>query len=55
MASVIDPVCGMQVDEKSAPAQVNYAGKTYYFCSKECAQMFKAAPTKYVEAPVGKQ
>ena len=48
-----DPVCGMQVDEKSAPAQTTYAGKTYYFCSKECEQKFTANPMKYVGAPVG--
>jgi Cu+-exporting ATPase len=44
-----DPVCGMSVDEKSAAAQTNYKGKTYYFCSKECKNTFDANPEKYVQ------
>jgi YHS domain-containing protein len=44
-----DPVCGMSVDEKSAPAQTNYRGKTYYFCSKECKASFDADPAKYTK------
>ncbi len=28
-----DPVCGMEVDEKTAPAKSEHMGKTYYFCS----------------------
>ena len=46
-----DPVCGMQVDEKSAPAKATYDGKTYYFCSKDCEEKFTAHPMKYVGAP----
>jgi Cu+-exporting ATPase len=44
-----DPVCGMQIDEKTAPAKANWAGKTYYFCSQSCADEFKKNPTKYVK------
>jgi YHS domain-containing protein len=29
---VIDPVCGREIDEKTAPATSTYMGKTYYFC-----------------------
>jgi len=28
-----DPVCGMEVDEKKAPAKSQHIGKTYYFCA----------------------
>ena len=28
-----DPVCGMEVDEKTAAAQYEYKGKIYYFCA----------------------
>jgi Cu+-exporting ATPase len=45
----IDPVCGMSVDEKSAAAQTNYKGTTYYFCSKDCKATFDAQPEKYVK------
>ena len=29
----IDPVCGMEVDPKTAAGKSNYLGKAYYFCS----------------------
>lgn len=32
----IDPVCKMEVDEKSAAATSEYQGKTYYFCAPGC-------------------
>ncbi len=40
---VKDPVCGMEVDEKSAPAKSLYMGKAYYFCSLDCKRIFDAA------------
>jgi Cu+-exporting ATPase len=46
-----DPVCGMQVDEKTAPAKTSHAGKTYYFCSEACADEFRKNPTKYTKTP----
>ncbi len=42
-----DPVCGMNVDEKKAPAQSQYNGQTYYFCSTECKQTFDKNPQQY--------
>ena len=42
-----DPVCGMSLDEKSAPVQTTYAGQKYYFCSNDCFQKFNANPKKY--------
>ncbi len=44
-----DPVCGMEVDEKKAPAKSEYIGKTYYFCSLGCKRAFDANPAKYVK------
>ncbi len=37
-----DPVCGMEVDEKSAAAKSEHMGKTYYFCSPGCKKTFDA-------------
>ena len=48
-----DPVCGMMVDEKAAPASTKYAGKTIYFCSTECKDQFYQNPEVYV-AETGK-
>ncbi len=44
-----DPVCGMEVDEKSAPAKSEYMGKTYYFCAPGCKKAFDDNPAKYIE------
>jgi len=48
MATVKDPVCGMEIDPKSAVATEEYQGETYYFCSDSCHEKFKAEPEKYV-------
>jgi YHS domain-containing protein len=49
----IDPVCGMQVDEKSAAATYEYQGKTYYFCAPGCKAAFVKEPEKYLHASTG--
>jgi len=45
-----DVVCGMQVDPAKAAASSQYAGKTYYFCSKGCKAKFDADPGRYLPA-----
>jgi YHS domain-containing protein len=47
----IDPVCGMEVDEKTAADQSTYENKTYYFCSKDCKTTFDADPEEYASEP----
>jgi YHS domain-containing protein len=48
-AQVVDPVCRMKVDNpKTAPTSV-YAGKTYYFCSKEDKAKFDKNPAAYLK------
>jgi Cu+-exporting ATPase len=46
-----DPVCGMMVDPKKAAGEVEHAGKTYFFCSKRCAERFTKEPEKFLAAP----
>jgi P-type Cu+ transporter len=46
-----DPVCGMTVDPEKAAAKVEHAGKTYYFCSKSCAERFSHEPERFLNAP----
>ena len=48
-----DPVCGMTVDEKKAPAKSDYKGNTYYFCSVACKKAFDQNPAKYTEGSRG--
>src|SRR5437667_911468 len=45
-----DPVCGMTVAPEKAAGEVAHAGKTYYFCSKRCAERFSGAPKKFLAA-----
>jgi YHS domain-containing protein len=47
----VDPVCRMYVNEKEARKAgrtARVAGKTYYFCSRECLDTFSGNPGKYV-------
>ncbi len=45
----IDPVCGMEVDERRSKATSEYKGKTFYFCSQECREEFEADQESYLE------
>jgi YHS domain-containing protein len=42
-----DPVCGKTVRTDRAKPSV-YAGNVYYFCSRECREVFEAAPNLYL-------
>lgn len=46
-----DPVCGMAVDPAKAAGNFEHKGKTYYFCSKRCAERFAQGPEKFLAAP----
>jgi YHS domain-containing protein len=45
-----DPVCGMDVDERTAAATAEYQGRTYSFCASGCKKAFAREPEKYVRA-----
>jgi len=42
-----DPICGMDVDVKTAQYESEYGGKTYYFCAASCKSTFDKEPEKY--------
>jgi len=44
----IDPVCKMEVDEKTAKFKSEYKGKTYYFCAPGCKKEFDDNHEKYI-------
>jgi Cu+-exporting ATPase len=44
----IDPVCGMEIDERSATDKVTHQGETFYFCSSECKTEFESSPEDYM-------
>ncbi|NOY59084.1 MAG: YHS domain-containing protein [Calditrichaeota bacterium] len=43
-----DPVCGMQVDERTPAGKSEYKGKPYYFCSSGCKTSFDKEPEKFI-------
>ncbi len=47
----IDPVCGMEVDEKKA-AFKEYKGKRYYFCSPACQWAFEMKPEQFLKGEI---
>jgi YHS domain-containing protein len=49
-----DPVCGMDVDPKTASAKSEYQGTTYYFCCQGCKAEFDSAPDKFVNKAQGR-
>ena len=52
MATMKDPVCGMDIDPNNAAATEEYKSETYYFCSAACRDKFEAEPEKYVKKKV---
>ena len=44
-----DPVCNMDVDEKTAKFKSDFKGKTYYFCSAGDKANFEKNPAKYIK------
>jgi len=50
MSMAKDPVCGMDVDEKTAKYKSEHMGKAYYFCSQMCKATFEKNPMKYASS-----
>lgn len=48
-----DPVCGMEVDPKSAYATREHMNQTFYFCSQRCVDRFDADPHHYAHSTNG--
>lgn len=60
--TVIDPVCGMQVDPQTTAHHASHDGRDYHFCSAGCRGKFLADPRRWlspraepVSAPPGTQ
>ncbi|QNM83351.1 heavy metal translocating P-type ATPase [Sphingomonas sabuli] len=48
---VLDPVCGMKVDTRTAEHRYELGETTYYFCSARCRERFAADPDRYLPPP----
>lgn len=46
--TVIDPVCGMEVETTTAQWKTDYKGTTYYFCGPGCKRSFEKDPEKFL-------
>jgi len=44
-----DPVCGMDVDPKTARHRSEHQGRTYYFCSPGCRKAFEANSQRFLD------
>jgi YHS domain-containing protein len=46
---VVDPVCGMKMDEDDAYAGEEHKGEVYHFCSRKCHEAFQKEPDKFAK------
>ncbi len=54
--TVLDPVCGMTVNQRITEIATTIQGQTYYFCAEGCRKEFVADPQKYLNpAPLKKK
>lgn len=44
---VKDPVCGMEIRPEEAAATEAHEGRTFYFCSTGCRDLFVNDPHRY--------
>jgi len=47
-SNVVDVVCKMEIDKRTAEFKSEYKGTTYYFCALSCKEEFDANPEKYI-------
>lgn len=46
-----DPVCGMGVSPGEEVDRIEHEGTEYLFCSTNCAEKFRASPSRYLKQP----
>lgn len=42
-----DPVCGARTTRSRAGSAIEHAGRVYFFCSRQCREVFAAFPEVY--------
>jgi YHS domain-containing protein len=50
-AKTTDPVCGVELDDQAAEAELNRHGRRLQFCSDGCVRLFLDNPERYATAP----
>lgn len=49
METVIDPVCGRAITPETAVASAIGNEREYWFCSRECFELFLESPGDYID------
>ncbi len=49
MATMIDPVCGMELDSSQIGAQTIYKDQKFNFCSEDCRRIFEDDPEEFLK------
>jgi len=52
-ATIVDPVCGMEVTASTSTSHAALGGRTYYFCSDLCRDRFLENPERYLHRDSG--
>ena len=55
VATAIDPVCGMTVDQVDANRPLEHSGSVYYFCAPGCRAAFAKDPETFLNAGATQQ
>ena len=53
--TVVDPVCGMEVDPCKTKLNADYEDKKFYFCAEGCRQAFERNPAKFKNSTSAKK
>ncbi len=48
-ATVLDPVCGMEIDPADAAGTLEHGGRTVHFCSLSCLGKFRRDPAAFLD------
>jgi P-type Cu+ transporter len=46
--AVKDPVCGTNVNTKTAAGRTEYQGRTFFFCASKCKETFDLDPQQHL-------
>jgi P-type Cu+ transporter len=52
---MIDPVCGMDIDEQEAVGLSEFEGEKFYFCSSSCKEKFDQNPHVYAASDAARR
>ena len=53
--TVVDPVCGMEVDPCKTKLNADYEDKKFYFCAEGCRKAFERNPAKFKNSTSAKK